>query len=280
MISDYSGPVTVDYDHIESRDLLLLPRFQNIQFIKDDSDNYGIVGLYNTDLASRQFNQCYFLSMTLDARTTGSSPSLVQPKIKRERILRTRTNHKYYNFGHVGGIYVDGKKRMIIYGGGTKRKGNDNNIFSFAEFAPLMNSQDPPLLDEFENGLIELIGYKEPEINRSPRKFIIDRILKLDLSKLPRLDFYKNTIGLGGNFNDKTGAVRWCLPNGDKVSFYEDSDRNTGDDGTNPGTDKNELKLVGTGNMETIPDLKVTPNNRLKDPNKRFWKKISSHSKA
>jgi|GEM_PF-3738627 len=277
LISNYSGPVTVYFDDIEDRTAFENPRIQNFQFVKDKQGEFGIVGLYNSNIASQGEDKCYLLSMSLDQKTLRANPQLVKPKVKEESIISPRGNKKYYNFGHVGGVYVDGKNRLVIYGGGTKRKGDHKNNFAFVEFAPLMTGSD--VLEEFEEGLVEIVGYKEPGANNKPVQYEIDRILKLDLTKHPRIDIYKDVEALGGHFNDRCGGVYWCLPTTGQVFFYEDSTKNTGDNGNSSNAHKkNRLALQGTGQIEYLMDLRNTPNNRLKYPTKRFWKKISSHS--
>ena len=256
----YHGPLRVNWSEFTGRNSNEKPRFQSIQFLTDDSGTVGIIGTDNSAQDSQGRNRVFLLTLLLDSETAQDNPVLKKPfiTISNPRVIPDKK--EYYNFNSVGGTYVSPDNQLMVYGGGTWRKGNKGQFFHLAEFS--MSMPDDQTCSSIEDGLIELFG----DVN------YLGQCLKLDASKHGALADYKKIDGVGGHFNDRFESVRWCLPDTKKVVFFEDKNNNGGN------SSKNELTLVGDGTVQELGNLKNTPINSLKYKDKKFGNKISSHA--
>lgn len=249
-LSEFSKPVRFDIADAIGFDKDESPRFQAIQFVKEKGGGLYIIGSDSRKKSGGQ-SRWFLLKVELDKTTLKKNgPALVKPKITFVKTVFPHKGYTYYNFNTCGGVYVDNKNRLSIYGGGKSRGGEKGKYMKLCEFYERLSKKEE---QDIKEGIIEL--YTEP--NFQGRSLVIDLSIHNDIPNYHKVEVPGPTI------DDKVRSMRYILPKGKVYTFYHDSNYNKKDNGK-VDTKKNTLSLKGTGKLELIANIKDATPKKLR----------------
>lgn len=246
-LGNYSDPISVKLSDFHNK-LDEKPRFQTIQFIKDNNGELYILGSDNKRALGGKKNRIFLLHVQLSSTTISSTPSLSAPSIKMFPSKPVIHGRRYYNLNAAGGFYVgDGSHVISMYSTSFFRGGFGGRRINFAEFQPYERLGGPTISNE-EDNVIEL--YTLPNYQ--------GKCLVLQTFRDPVIPDFSKVKVVGKNILKDIESIRYKLTSNKKYTIYEGKDFNQINP-TNIDPSKNKLTLKGTGALVEIPNL-ADPN--------------------
>ena len=249
------SPVRWDWHDLNLKE----PRnYQAVNFLRSESGDLFMVG---TERAARTvpgnpymgFDRADLFRVTIDRRTLLHSlrrPQLVKPTLTHLQTARLEDGGKYCNFGAGGGVYVDDKKRLILYGAFHWRGWQGGFLDSlafwktrkyevrFGEFSQQLVGA-PRRVSSIADARIDMFA----EANYQGRRLSIHGELDSSIEEF-------NRIWIGGRrFGRRVSSLRYQLP---KKYVY----RLFASERFNSNGDMQPFDLRGTGDIVQIADLR------------------------